>query len=376
MRKTINYKIKGIKSRSGEAILLRFCTLIVLTITSANIVSAGNVLTAKSNLIRPGDRLDMMKLKTWDVGESGRDITWQLNDVQAPSGAYSISYSIDTLQFYHKEEPGRIYYYKYADSKLLLMENEDRLYKIKFSKPILSMSFPFKYGETLTSTFLGCGTYCCNHFVNVSGQVYQSADATGSMVINETDTIGDILRVYTLTSASIAMDMDTNAIDTTHLRQQIEERYDWYAKGYRYPIITSITRTCFTNLHMVATSSSSYCILPQDFKIKDVLKDSLRDSFIKDRQKHNPETPCIKYNVTKEANSINVSLNSPRDQNVSALLSSSMGVVFERHSCKVSKSESCIIRFNTESLLPGQYVIYINAAGKIYTYKFNMSYGY
>ena len=99
--------------------------------------------------------------------------------------------------------------------------------------PILALKYPLSYGDSVSAPFLGYGIYCGDHPFKETGLSTVIADANGSIVIDD-DTIPDVLRIHSLKSYSICMGIDSTLLDNARQKQVVEERYDWYAHGYRY----------------------------------------------------------------------------------------------------------------------------------------------
>ena len=79
--------------------------------------------------------------------------------------------------------------------------------------------------------FYGKGIYCNDHIYREGGQTTLLADAYGKIILPNRDTLQNVIRLYTLRSYFICMDIDSIALDTARLHQVIEEHYEWYARG-------------------------------------------------------------------------------------------------------------------------------------------------
>jgi len=96
------------------------------------------------------------------------------------------------------------------------------------------MRFPFAYGDTLFSYFVGKGQYCHRLELAVKGYTRVEADAQGELLLPKSETVKKALRVHTLRhytetgKDSVEMTLDT---------------YSWYAAGIRYPVFESVKTT-------------------------------------------------------------------------------------------------------------------------------------
>ena len=251
---------------------------------------------------------------------------------------------------------------------------EDRLTKIKYFKKKLAMRYPFQYGDSISSLFEGYGKYCGDHLIRVKGQVVAQADGTGKLILSERDTLNNVLRVYTLTTTAMAMNIGRVRIDSTNLKQEIEEKYEWYGRGFRYPLYTIIQKTSFTNLESVGSTTLTYRILPEDLaSVKDAHNDSIRNS---DASHNNTENTTDKdifhYHVRNDQGGIDINYTSGADANVTTLVSSNSGILYKRQSCTVKAGDTGNIHLSTAGMPFGQYILYINVNGKIYSHVINV----
>ena len=227
------------------------------------------------------------------------------------------------------------------------------------------MKFPFEYGDSITSSFEGNGTYCGDHLIKVIGNVYIHADGFGKIILSDKDTIDNVLRVYTLTTTAIALGKDTAEIDSTNLKQEIEEKYEWYIKDRRYPIYTTVSKTSFSNLEAVAKSSFTYVSLPK--KYLDVVERNSNEETKKEDDNRQRNEIKFDYVVECENEQVKISYTSNKDVNIIALISNAQGMLFkkERHTAKKNENGNIII--NTNGLRRGIYILYINVEGKVYS---------
>lgn len=235
------------------------------------------------------------------------------------------------------------------------------------------MKYPFQYGDSVTSSFEGYGTYCGNHFVKVKGQVMVQADGFGRLVVSEKDTLDNVLRVYTITVTSMAMDVDVTDIDSTNLKQEIEEKYEWYAKGFRYPVYTTVQKTSFTNMEAVGSTQLAYRLLPEDFsQINDAVNDSIK--LLDDRRKKlmKPRQDIFHYSVKRGESGVDISYTADADADVVILVSSSGGILYRKQCMAVKGGEASEIHISTDGLPKSQYVLYFNVNGKVYSKSINV----
>lgn len=210
-----------------------------------------SVLTEEANAMRDSDLAVFQLMEFCNPGHAGNNETWDFSSVYNRNEDYNIFFTEDSLFCFHKFEGQEKNSYIMKSDVLEQYKFENRLTKIKYFKKKLAMRFPFQYGDSISSKFEGYGKYCGDHLIKIKGQVMIQADGWGKLILSEKDTLDNVLRVYTLTTTAMAMDVDLAELDSTELKQEIEEKYEWYSKGFRYPVYTIIQKTSFTNLEPV-----------------------------------------------------------------------------------------------------------------------------
>lgn len=299
---------------------------------------------------------------------NGEKVIWDFSDNLSEDNKIRICLQKDTLDRYVVLSDHDITYFKLSNDTLFLVGEESPLSKIDYTMPQLAMHFPLEYGDSLSVPFKGYGVYCGDHPFREQGMSSVLGDAAGSIVIGE-DTIQNVLRVYTLKSYSICMDIDSAALDTAKLKQVIEERYDWYARGYRYPIFTTITSTSYDNMQAIATGQKAWCMLPE---VQELLSDQYNqdirrnDSLTKAGQSI-AESDIIHYTIRQDGGQIEISYSLDGPADIKALVADVMGITYRQAHQHRSSGDGCSLRLDCSGLRYGQYIIYMNVNGKVYS---------
>ncbi len=332
-------------------------------------VFAQNALSKQANVIQP-DSMIKNCIEYFDSGNDGENQLWDFSAICQSDKKHVVINKQNGENILSFEDTG-LFYYLIKDDSLFLCSNESRLKKINYDSPILVMHYPFVYADSISKPFLGYGVYCETHHFKESGFVTLHGDAYGSIILSEKDTIPNVLRVHTLKSYSLAMDMEFEALDTAKLKQVIEERYQWFARGYRYPVFETITSTSYADLKTLGTTYQAYCYLPED-------QMTLNDSINIEIQKHDLEEKThqdalkkniFHYDIQVNGNIINVNYQLDEDARVSSLVSSPMGIVYKQKKWN-GTTEGCFTEtIDCSGLTRGQYVLYMNVNGKIYSEK-------
>ena len=80
---------------------------------------------------------------------------------------------------------------------LLLVGTENRLMHIDYAQPEVWLRFPMSLGDSISGLFEGKGQYCERLFLRKIGRYTTKADASGSLLMENSDTLHNVLRIQT-----------------------------------------------------------------------------------------------------------------------------------------------------------------------------------
>lgn len=263
-------------------------------------------------------------------------------------------------------------YYSLDDDALFVTGKESPLCKVEYSVPLLKMRYPLAYGDSVSKPFKGNGMFCGDHYFREQGLVTIIADAMGKILLDE-DTLYNTIRVSTLKSYSICMNMDSSSLDTASTKQVIELRYDWYARGYRYPIITTISKTSYSGMQPVGTKEEAFCLFPNTQRsAQDIINAEIRrnDSISLSDNARNKD--IIHFSISQNSNSLVVNYSLDESANIIALLSDVMGIVYRQNRQYHNKGNGYVLNIDIGGIRNGEYILYLNVNGKIYNNKIKL----
>lgn len=160
------------------------------------------VITGQLQGFRPGDKLAKQQVKYKDPGRSGTDVIWDFSKLKSMDSNYSVSFyepitkSKDTL-FVTCVESQTMYKYAYKGDSMLFLGFENSGSQLLLDAPEYCMKFPFKMGDSISGTYAGRGRYEFALLTEIIGTIYTVADATGTLILPDGDTISNVLRVRT-----------------------------------------------------------------------------------------------------------------------------------------------------------------------------------
>jgi len=345
--------------------ILLLATLITMT---SNVIAQDFMLTREANIMSDSDEISLTRMPYFSSSRCGKGLLWDFTESSTSKRHFNIWHQVDTVGRHLQLTDRDITYYQNAKDTLLIVSKESPLYKITYNRPILAMHYPFAYGDSLSAPFSGYGVYCGDHPFKEQGMSTIMSDAEGDAVIGE-DTIHNVLRVYTLRSYSICMDIDSAALDSARLKQIIKERYDWYARGYRYPIVTTVTSTSYDNMTPLGTKQTAYCLLPdiQSQFADSVNEDIRRKDSLAAAEQARANTDIIHYTVSQSGGLVTIDYSLDSDADITALVSDAMGIVYRRTHVHNQSGTGYNLTLDCSGLRRGQYILYINVNGKVYS---------
>ena len=317
------------------------------------------------------DSLLKSRILYFSPGMGGRNKVWDFSEKLRSKGASQMKFMKDSTGVVSFIEPGRIRYYRTTPDTLILYGSESALEKRVYAVNKLSKKFPLEYGDSVSKPFRCEGMYCGDHPFREVGSTTVRVDADGSIVLAENDTVRNVLRVHTIDSYSICMDIDSAALDSARLTQVIEERYEWYLPGSQYPIIEDVTSTTYFNMEAIGTTRHACCNLPEDQAANyitpiDEEETDEQDGFSGEDQ---PLPDIIHYEIETQGKVIHMSYDLDEDATITTIVANHMGFlsIYDQWTQEAGLGYSAQIDCN--GLRPGIYILYINVNGKIYSEK-------
>lgn len=306
-----------------------------------------------------------------DTYQSGNDVLWDFTNVNPSKRCYRTRIKRDSTSVIMRVGKGGVLTFQEYDNAVFQTSAVTRLYTINYSQPVLCMSFPMEYGDTISCPFLGSGFYCQTLYYRERGVSAIVADAKGTIVLPSEDSVSNVLRLYKLKTMSVSMDADSSLLDTAQLKQVVEERYEWYARGCRYPIFESVTSTSYADMTPVGTTYESFCCLPE---MQSMPNDSVNRLVVR-RDSTERETNAshlrdnISYTIGMSNSNVRMQYRLMTEAHISVILCDAMGVVYKHAIWEENPGVDLEFVLNCDGLRQGQYIYYMNVNGKIYSEK-------
>lgn len=345
-----------------------FITPLLLCVLSTH---AQQTVTFDANAPRIRDKFVKQEMEYFSPGQSGEDVVWEFSNLEVLKD-YPIEYFSDSDSVLITAlEPTMLRKYAVTSDTLKYVGYETALKNMDYERPIILLTYPFSYGDGISNPFIGNGIYCGTSSIRTIGSVSSEADAFGSILLSEEDTIRNVLRVHIVRSASVNMNAlnDTTVFDPNNLKQEIEERYQWYARGYRYPLFETVSTTNYNNMEPVSCLQKAYSYLPDKQRLlNDPLNESItnRDSIAGQSRSDNT---IINYKTYVNGSDITINYDLTEKATVTILVCNHMGFVYHHSSFTQSAGIGYTRDITCNGLPHGVYILYLNVNGKVYSEK-------
>ena len=317
------------------------------------------------------ESLQKSRIRYFSPGKRGKNRVWDFSKKLGSKESAQVVFMKDSTGFISVIEPGKISYYRATTDTLSLFGCESPLEKREYTIEKISKKFPLEYGDSISMPFRCEGVYCGNHLFREVGTTTVTVDAEGSIVLAENDTVRNVLRVHSIDSYSICMDMDTAALDTAKLRQVIDERYEWFLPGSQYPIIEDVTSSSYYNMNIAGTTKYAYCNLP-DGQVSSYITqmedyaDEEQEGF-SDNEQQSPD--IIHYTIDTQGKVINITFDFDEYASISIIVANHMGFLCSSRQWNQKAGQGYTVQIDCNGLNSGIYILYLNVNGKVYSEK-------
>lgn len=367
------------------------CSLLLLfpSFVSTN---GQNTLSLAANLMQPGDSVTKECVEYVYSGDDGNHAVWDFSNLEAED-MYCIKYDTINKSQLIGYDMQKIYNYRFTNDSLLMTGYESPLLSVDYVQPLLIQTFPLQFGQTYSADYQGDGRYCGTHFERTLGSVRITADAIGTLILSEKDTLPNTLRVYTINTEAIRLNRDSCRNDSDNLKLVITEQYQWYARGYRYPVFETITSSTYDNMDHVATQQYAFRCLPivqevltdsvnEQIRINDRLLGNIIDDFGKknnypvvnngensNSKSLNDVDSSFTYEIQINGNRVTITYDINTKSNVHAMVVDVLGSVYRDVQQTNQAGNGYVMSIDCTGLRRGQYIIYINVNGNVFSKK-------
>ena len=151
--------------------------------------------TLEQNMYQANDLLERRQMNPTSIKECS-DALADLQNMEAlgENNVEHMEWGTDSLIAI---DNGGMQKYRLKGDSLLLTGTENRLMHIDYSLSEMWLRFPMSLGDSISGLFEGKGQYCERLFLRKAGRYTTKADALGSLVMENSDTLHNVLRLRT-----------------------------------------------------------------------------------------------------------------------------------------------------------------------------------
>ena len=392
--------------------ILRAIIIVLFCLLKINI--SAQTLTPAANAPRTGDVLKKQQTEYVNTSGGGEDRVWDLSGIEVVNPRHKARIlakrdSADTMAdtVMTIESRMRRYTLQRGDS-LLTTGTENTISLVRYQQPELSLRFPVSYGDSTASIFYGTAAWCERAYNRIYGESRVKADATGTLITPDGDTLRHVLRIHThRTTGARLLPVGTEpdmralidslppftadsariclAIDTARRMVTEEDICQFYATGYRYPVFET-RRT--VNTQGDATEEALYYPADEQALLADEENERLRHGMLyanggasldKGGRKGNngngqdtPVSPLTRCDVTVSGSMVTVTYDLTAEASVKGIVSTVSGMVMRQCEQHCAEGTGCQMRIDCAGLRRGQYVLYMNVNGQVIGYTLNI----
>lgn len=341
------------------------------------------VLTAECNNLRDGDSLCLTQAEYILCGEAGENAVWDFRDVKTvKSESFKFEQKNDSIIFAYGETASTCY--KTSEKGISVCSVENQLQKVQYHKPLLTLPLTLSFGNIYSADIKSTINYCNKSRTTAEGSVLIDADGFGTLILPNEETLRNVLRIHTVETQYLFDSEDTLKSKGQNLRHVINDKYQWFAQGYRYPVVESVSSSTYHNQTHIATRQYSLINFPSvQRQLNDTVNEARRGAMSirecgddisgKDISRNvannNPDDNGFQYKITTSGNGFSLEYTLSHTARMQILLVNIQGTICHNQS-STSEAGGCQSVFvDTSGLPPGQYIVYINIDGKVYSDK-------
>ena len=233
-------------------IKMKQATLTIFFAIISMVAKAQPCINSEANAAKVGDRYTVSQIAYTNAGRKGENVLWNMSGVKETSNSHKIRCigARDTAKFAVVNDKTTLVYEQHGDT-LLQTGYRTRLTSATFDKPIVQLHFPVHYGDSVSGVYCGSGIYSNSIRFGEYGWYASRADSYGTLITPDCDTLRNVLRIqserYVINRFQsvadslpvFAPDSISHYIQTGKFVQKVTTT-QWYAEGYRYPVVTTV----------------------------------------------------------------------------------------------------------------------------------------
>ena len=283
---------------------------------------------------------------------------------------------------------------------LLLVGTENRLMHIDYAQPEVWLRFPMSLGDSIHGLFEGKGQYCERLFLRKIGRYTTKADALGSLLMENSDTLHNVLRIQTeRITTTLAQPLDNmlaiyGTLDSIPLLgndsimrliatdgrsvRTVTQRY--YASGSRYPVLETCETSIVGEDEPVVQTAAFYCSPYSQASLASAnrtipAKSTKRQNDASIADNHDKSfSYSLDIDTSGKIINVNCGFSGTSEGSVplKLLLCNQQGILYRQSYGQLHQGVRERLSLCYAGLHNGSYVLYIEAGGQQYSEKFSV----
>ena len=359
-------------------------TAIILAVATLH----GYAQNAAGNFLpRTNDEVTLQQTAYVAADEGAENTVWDFTQLECSGREYPACYAEEEAYegLIVGTEFNTRHYYQTSTDSLLLWGSENRLAKVEYDSPELLLRMPLLFGEKYGGLLHGTMDYCGKMFFRVLGSYQVEVDGTGSVILPSGDTIKHVSRVRLterttlqyhpeLTTArelksyvdSAAYSEDSIRVAISRSKLPVTRTCRWYAAGYRYPILETIT--CGDTDEHQQLLAAYYCPPEEQERLDDEENKHQREQLAQDDNSRLDRGSKLSVlnnlAVSADNNAITIGYDLREAATVKALVCNTQGMVFLQQAQTSEAGSGYRMTLTSNGLRSGEYILYLNANGQ------------
>lgn len=277
----------------------------------------------------------------------------------------------DGLTYYHLSDstllevrPDAMIECHIVGDSLFLSRYETPLTRLVYDLPICLLTGSMSIGDSILSDFSASGTYCNKFAVSVMGQSKTKAEKYGTLILQEDDTLRNVLCLHHTRTAHVSMQLGSDSLTEVRNYTERTNEYEWYASGCGHPAYRSIVTECLEGGQPTFRRQVAYRILDGFLPMQE---NRGEEDYLQDEDWEDDCLPPVlsDLNIHIISNRVMVDFETTTAATIRAILCDTQGVSYRNASHSCSQGEKGTISFDCNGLRRGTYVIYLNVNGAV-----------
>ena len=254
---------------------------------------------------------------------------------------------------------------------LLLKHLQTPLLNIDFGNSFEYLKFPFPLNDSLVCQIEGKGTYCSKNKLVLSGTCCIKAMTKGKLIMPCNDSLNNTLLIQRSIVANINVSKDSlMSVKQDEPMKFNAAIFEWYAMGYRYPILKVIEASIKKGERKVLDQSFAYAANVEGMShLEDEQNKELKDKMRGISLESNTKQGDISYKVSVNGKKVCLSYSLVSDAQLRFLICNTSGMVFKSASLQRQAGNDYRQDFDCSGLPLGEYVLYIHVNDKAFSEK-------